>query len=148
MITYPVTFDGFAKAAPGLSGKWHSGAAGVDTTCTIPRAFEGEGDGLTPEDHFLLAVQNCFVATFKVFAHYSKLGFDAIDVDTTLTVDKDDQGLPCMKAIRMQVQIHGASDSRRAVVLARKTMSNGFILRSVKSEIAVQLMVNGEEHAL
>lgn len=148
MIQYPVTFHGNAAAGPGLLGSWSTAASEMLSTCTIPSAFEGSGEGLTPEDHFLLAVQNCFVATFKVYAHYSKVTFETLTVKATLTVDKDSMGLPCMQKVHLQIDLQGVVDSKRALILVRKTLDNGFILRSVKTQIETILTINHETHAL
>jgi len=136
MIKYPLSFTGSAAATAGLTTNWDTAAGDQQLVCAVPREFEGEGNGASPEDLYLLALQNCFVATFKVYAHYSKLSFERLEIRSELTVDHNAEKKPCMKAIRFTVTLHGAADQKRAELLVKKTLDNGFILNSVKTQIA------------
>jgi organic hydroperoxide reductase OsmC/OhrA len=139
MISYPLSFHGSASASAGLSTNWETQATNERLICAVPKEFEGEGNGASPEDLYLLALQNCFVASFKVYAHYSKLQFDTIEVKSELVVDLNEQKKPCMKTITFKISISGASDQKRAELLVKKTLDNGFILNSVKTTIAHEL---------
>lgn len=141
MITYPISFFGSSQSSSGISTSWNTASSGFDLSCSVPKEFEGSGEHLSPEDLFLMALQNCFVATFKVFAAYSKLEYKELKVQSELVVDKDEGGRPVMKSILLDICIEGPSDSRKADILAKKTLDNGFILRSVKTQIVPKISI-------
>lgn len=144
MISYPLTFNGESLAEPGMELKWETSASGMSCSSSIPVEFEGGGGSYSPEDFFLLALQNCFVATFKVFSHYSKLQFSKINVNTRLVVDKNEVGQPIMKELYLIVRIEDANDLKKAKLLAKKTLETGFILQSVKTTIIPEVYINDE----
>lgn len=139
MITYPITFQGSAAATEGIKTRWSTQTPATSLQCSIPAEFEGSGDFASPEDYFLLAVMNCFVATFKVYAAYSKFSFRDLKVSGTLTVDKNDEGKPCMQEVMMHIKLTGVANTARAQTLIDKTLANGFILQSVKSKIVTSV---------
>jgi organic hydroperoxide reductase OsmC/OhrA len=139
MIQYPILFHGQASGVSGIKSNWKVSAKDYDSTCAVPVEFEGAGGAFTPEDFFLLAVENCFFATFKVFAEYSKLQYESIDVETTLTVDKDSQQ-PIMKSCHLKINIKSTTDQRRATSLVKKAMEGGFILNSIKTTLTYDLI--------
>ncbi len=139
MATYPVSFFGDSSTTPGIDVSWSTQASNFEVACAVPKEFEGGGQGLSPEDFYLLALQNCFVATFKVFSHYSKLSFEELKVKCELVVDLDDSKKPCMKKILMKIELHKASDLKKAALLVKKALDNGFILQSVKTEIITEI---------
>ena len=69
MIKFPMKFEAEAHATPGASTQW---TAQTDLLPPIPSAippeFMGPGGGYSPEDLFALALLNCLIATFKVYA--------------------------------------------------------------------------------
>jgi organic hydroperoxide reductase OsmC/OhrA len=138
MISYPVSFHGASKASSGIQNEWKVTSSGLDTTCSVPKEFEGAGGAFSPEDFFLLSLQNCFVATFKVYAEYSRLSFDQLNVTSELIVDKNDNLKPVMKACKLIIELSNPSDKKKADLLIKKTLENGFILQSVKTEIISQ----------
>lgn len=135
MINYPVSFQGSGNATPGIQNEWKVSSSDFDLTCSVPKEFEGSGKTFSPEDFFLLSLQNCFVATFKVYAEYSKLNFDFLDVSSELIVDKNEAQKPVMKKLKLQIDLTNVSDKKKSDLLIRKTLENGFILQSVKTEI-------------
>jgi organic hydroperoxide reductase OsmC/OhrA len=139
MITYPVRFTGKASAPAGMQESWATTASEQSFGCAIPEAFEGGGKAASPEDYFLLAVMNCFMATFKVYATYSKFDFTELGVDAVLLVDKSDEGRPCMHTVELDVRLTGATRRERAQLLVDKTLANGFILQSLKTRLTVSL---------
>lgn len=143
MIIYPIKFQGSAKATPGMQVSWKTHASDTFLPCSIPPQFEGDGTHASPEDFFLLAVMNCFVATFKVYASYSKLAFDDVGVTANLIVDKNDEGKPCMRSVEMFVRLSGVANPERARMLVDKVLANGFILQSVKSELITHVSFDG-----
>lgn len=135
MLSYPITFNGSASATSGMKTSWEVEASGFSEQCCVPAEFEGQGGTFSPEDFFLLALENCFVATFKVYAEYSKLNYQALNLKSQLIVDKDESGKPMMSAVHFDIELTGVSDEKRATLLVNKTLDSGFILRSVKTKI-------------
>lgn len=142
MISYPTSFYGTGEATSGIDKEWNVKSSEFSTKCSVPREFEGSGTAFSPEDFFLLSLQNCFIATFKVFAHYSKLNFDSLKVKAELIVDKDEKQKPVMKKLLMKIEFTNVSDQKKADILVKKTLENGFILQSVKTEITAELEYN------
>jgi organic hydroperoxide reductase OsmC/OhrA len=142
MITYPITFEGSAQATEGIQTSWETKATDTALLCSVPKEFEGSSENASPEDYFLLAVMNCFVATFKVYASYSKVSFRDLKVSAKLIVDKNEQGKPCMRKVAMDVNLSGISNPDRARLLVDKVLANGFILQSVKSELVANLTLS------
>jgi organic hydroperoxide reductase OsmC/OhrA len=135
MIAYPVSFYGQSNAQSGMQNKWTVMSSDFSSTCAIPKEFEGCGETFSPEDFFLLSLQNCFIATFKVYAEYSKLSFSNLQVSSELIVDKNEIQKPIMKSLKLNIQLTNTSDIKKADLLIKKTLENGFILQSVKTEI-------------
>lgn len=142
MITYPLTFFGSAQAGPGMKESWQTGASDFHNSCCVPVEFDGAGGHHSPEDFFLLALQNCFVATFKVYAEHSKLTFLSLDVKGELIVDKNEQNRPVMKQLNIHIDLKGASDVNRGRSLIKKALDSGFILQSVKTEVVPEIHVS------
>lgn len=142
MINYPIIFKGGAEGPSGKETPWDVYSSSFETTCAVPPEFEGGGGTFSPEDFFLLALENCFIATFKVYAEYSKFEYGRIEIHSALTVDKNDSGQVLMKAIHFEITLHGVKDERKAQILTKKVISSGFILQSVKTEITFNLSVN------
>lgn len=138
MITYPIKFEGSALAPQGIATTWSTGASDFTFNCSVPKEFEGPGSECSPEDFFLMAAMNCFVATFKVYAHYSKFSFESLNVSAELIVDKNAEGKPCMKSVVLHALFKGAANHERAKSLVQKVMANGFILQSLKTEVSVE----------
>jgi organic hydroperoxide reductase OsmC/OhrA len=143
MISYPQEFSVRAVGASGIRTPWKVMADEAETTCCVPKGFEGEGGTFSPEDFFAQALLNCFVATYKVYASYSALDFQEIQASGRLIVDKDETSRqPVMKSFYLDVAIIGASSERKAEALAHKVFEQGFILNSVKTEkfLTVQVL--------
>lgn len=141
MITYPIQFESTGETGPGIQTKWHSCASNNNIHCSVPKEFEGPGEAFSPEDLYLLAIQNCFIGTFKVFAEHSKLTYTNLEVTSNLIVDKDEHSKPWMDRIHLQITFSGVSDERRLKLLVNKTLETGFILRSVKTKITSELLI-------
>jgi len=135
MINYPLNFKARTKSPAGMQSAWKSGPGGEEMVCAVPAEFEGPGGGFSPEDLYLGALSNCFVATFKVYAEHSKLQFEEVEVESSLVVDLDDRKRPVMKEAEFLVKIRGASNVDRARLLAKKASESGFVLNSVKSTL-------------
>jgi organic hydroperoxide reductase OsmC/OhrA len=86
MTKYPVSFFGHSNSTPGIETSWHTQASEFKLECAVPKEFDGGGLNLSPEDFYLLALQNCFLATFKVYGHFSKLNFEKVEVKCELLI--------------------------------------------------------------
>jgi len=144
MIKYPLSFTVRADSEAGTQNSWMaSPAAGQQSVrVAIPPEFDGPGDGLSPEDLYAMALQNCFVATFKVFAEKSRLAFSSISVVATLSVDRDERGRAWMNKIHFEVDLQGVGQIENAMRLLDRTSQNCMILNSVKSEKSFMFRIN------
>ena len=141
MIKYPISFFSQAESASGIQSVWHFESQNFTHACAIPPEFEGPGGALSPEDLFAQALTNCFIATFKVYAEKSKIEFGKVAASTELVADLDEGKKPVMKKCILHVNITGASSPERIRTVAEKAFSSGFILRSVKTEVVLDLQV-------
>ena len=81
-----------------------------------------------------MALNNCFVATFKVYAERSRLQFLNIKIDSQLSVDRDETGSPIMKHIEMKIVLSGADTQKDlAERLLQKTSETCMVLNSTKT---------------
>lgn len=141
MIKYPTNFQSSAKTVSGIQTKWASLASENQIECSIPQEFEGPGGAFSPEDLYLLAIQNCFIGTFKVFAEHSKVQYTGVEITSRLIVDKDEKSRPWMDSVHMEININGVTDEKRVRLIVNKTLENGFILRSVKTKITTEINI-------
>lgn len=139
----PIPFHVSAKSQSGIATPWIAEASAHPTplTVSIPREFGGSAPGFSPEDLFALALENCFVATFKVFAERSNLGFELISVNATLEVDRLPEGGLGMARILFGITLDGASNADLAHRVLEKTSRGCMILNSVKTEKVFQFTV-------
>jgi organic hydroperoxide reductase OsmC/OhrA len=141
MFSYPMVFGTSVTASDDSRLPWPATASGHDVLVNIPPEFNGPGGALSPEDLYALALTNCFVATFKVFAANSKMSFQSMDVKDQLTVDLDESKKPSMHAFHFDINLQAPNDPDRARRLVEKTINSGFILTSVKTAISYQLEI-------
>jgi organic hydroperoxide reductase OsmC/OhrA len=139
MIQYPITFQATAQAEAGIQSLWTVASQNIQAHCAIPPEFEGPGGAVSPEDLFAQALTNCFVATFKVMAEKSRIGFSHVDVQSNLVVDLGESGHPLMKSCKLEVTITGCDNVGRAQTIAKKAFSSGFIINSVRTEMSMEL---------
>ena len=146
MVKYPLSFKVKAQSEAGISQLWKTSALAVDQELkmAIPPEFAGPGGGFSPEDIYALALANCFVATFKVFAEKSKLTFQQLDVDLELLVDRDEAGRPWMAESIMSVKLSGPSSAENALRLLNKTKESCLILNSVKTHKKFEFVIDGQ----
>jgi organic hydroperoxide reductase OsmC/OhrA len=144
MIKYPISFSSRAQTASGIQRNWVVSSGDHALICAIPPEFEGPGGGLSPEDLYAQALTNCFIATFKVYAEKSNLDFLDLNVNSELFVDLNEQRKPVMKRMTIKVEIAGTEQEEKARSLAEKAFKSGFILNSVKTDLTLDLTVNGK----
>lgn len=143
MTTYPMLFKVSAEAPAGIQTIWNSESAQypVKTSIAIPPEFSGPGGGFSPEDIYAMALTNCYVATFKVFAEKSRLQFDKIKIDSTLSVDRNEKGQPWMAQVRLNIVLSGVSQKETAQRLLEKTSQGCMILNSVLTEKSFEFQI-------
>lgn len=131
-----MTFTVHAKSHSGIQTAWTTKANqfAQEVPVAIPPEFAGPGTGLSPEDLYAMALENCFIATFKVFAEKSKLQFQWIDVRADLVVDRNSEGRPFMAKIHLFVKLSGVSQKENAQRILERTSENCMILNSVLTE--------------
>jgi organic hydroperoxide reductase OsmC/OhrA len=144
MMKYPMAFCASADATAEVAATWRVSASEHQATCAIPPEFAGPGGAPSPEDFFLLALANCFVATFKVYAAASKLAFQSIKVEGKLILDKGDNSLVTAKQANLLVHLDGVEQPPRAITLLQKVARSGILLNSVKTELHFQYFLNGQ----
>lgn len=144
MIKYPMSFQISTDSVQGIQTSWKVGTPNQDTKIqmAIPPEFEGPGSGFSPEDIYAIALQNCFVATFKVFAEKSKVSFESLSGAAVLTVDRDEQGKPWMARIDLKFHLTGVEKEEAARRLLEKTSQSCMILNSVKTEKTFEFRIN------
>ena len=139
MIQYPLSFSVEAQAPSGIQQNWTASAGEHLAKMSIPPEFEGPGGAFSPEDLFALALSNCFVATFKVYAEKSKLQFSSVKAQAKLIVDLDEQKKPIMKSMTLEICLKGVENQDRARMLVERALKSGFILNSVKTNVTAEL---------
>lgn len=146
MIQYPQQYRVRSTSPSGISSTWSThtpgGGVGEALTCAIPPEFQGPGGGASPEDFYALALANCFIATFKVFAEKSSANYASIEATGVLTVDRDEKGVPWMARFHLAVSVAGAGDAARIRTLLEKTSRSCLVLNSVRTEKTFEFEVS------
>ena len=142
MIKYPLHFEASATGPSGIETRWSTQVTGHDPlTAAVPPEFEGPGGGYSPEDFYALAMMNCFIATYKVFAAKSGALFGTISARARLTVDRNAQGTPWMAAIDLHITVTGAENPERIQRILEKTSKSCLVHNSVKTEVRFEFHV-------
>lgn len=140
MKTYPMQFLVSGSSSSGTQSNWTSsantpnGPLKDEITLAIPPEFDGPGNGYSPEDLYALALQNCFIATFKVFAEKSRLNYKNIEAQSILTLDRNEKGQPWMAKIHIHISLKGAEQVENARRLLEKVSNSCMILNSVQTQ--------------
>lgn len=144
MLTYPMHFKVHSTSESGIQTKWSTQADQLNTKVdvAIPPEFAGPGGGHSPEDLYAMALTNCFIATFKVFAEKSRLSFQNIKVSATLSVDRNEKGQPWMSKIHLNIELIGTSQKENAQRLLEKTSQSCMILNSVLTEKTFEFKIS------
>lgn len=136
MLSYPMHFKVSSEAQSGIQKTWQTQAASFNekVDVAIPPEFSGPGGGFSPEDLYAMALTNCFIATFKVFAEKSRLNFKNLKITSTLTVDRNEKGQPWMSKIHLEVELSEVAQKENAQRLLEKASQSCMILNSVLTE--------------
>ena len=140
-----MTFGARSHAPSGLDTKW------ITTTgdnrsldVSIPKEFDGPNSGFSPEDLFLLALANCYVATLKVIAANSKMVFDSIEATAKLTLDRDESmPTPWMKHADLKFTAKGVQNAERFQRLMERVSKQCMIINSVRTAVNFEFEVQG-----
>ena len=135
MKHYPLHFDVSAEGLSGIQTAWNANVmnSNASIAVAIPPEFDGPGGGFSPEDLYAFALQNCFIATFKVFAEKSRLVFAQFKVHARLDVDRNEKGAPWMARIHFDVKLSGVQQKDNALRILEKTSQSCMILNSVNT---------------
>ena len=136
MLKFPMKFEVSSESTSGIQSIWSSKSKknNQKISIAIPAEFEGPGGGESPEDLYAMALQNCFIATFKVYAEKLKLAYESIHVYSTLEVDRDENGKPWMARIDLNVTLKGITQQENALRLLEKISQSCMILNSVNTK--------------
>jgi len=145
MIRYPLFFSAEVQSGTENATPWPVKASGNQSSCAIPEEFGGAGGAMSPEDFFLLALSNCFLATFKVYSNASHVKFSSVGIQAKLSIDKDPQNQPFAKSCDLKVSVGGVEDPTRTITILKKVSRSGILLNSVKTEINFEFEINGEK---
>ena len=135
MHKLPVNFFSEAQSTGQFENPWSIQSGTVNALCAVPVEFGGMAGGFSPEDLFLQSLMNCFIGTFKVYAKASRIHFTDLSVRGQLTVDHNEKRQIFMKSVFLKITVHGSDRPERIETLVAKTIRDGFILNSVKTEI-------------
>ena len=135
MIKYPLYFKGNAKSKSGIATSFETRSEEYPPiTCAIPKEFNGPGGGYAPEELYGLAVLTCLIATFKFFAEKSKVQYEEINGETTLTVDRDQHGMVQLLKLDLTFTLTGVQDEEKARKLLGESEKYCLVSNAVKSE--------------
>ncbi len=134
MYQFPMIFKSQSLANAGMHTSWKTQVSSGELSATIPPEFLGPGGGYSPEDFYVFAVVNCFVATFKVLAQNSKIDFQSLNCEATLLVDKNERGQPEFKSVHIKAKLVQPTDFEKAKRLLEKTTTACLVANSLKIE--------------
>lgn len=143
MIKYPLKFKASAKATPGIANTWTAQSEqNSPITCAIPPEFMGPGGGYSPEDLYGIALLNCVLATFKVFAEKSGLTFTEVNGTADITIDRSEGGTPWISHIALHATLSGASDTAKAETVLHESKKACIVCNSMKTEVSFETSVS------
>ena len=143
MIKYPLTFKAKASATPGINETWTATSHGnPPLPCAIPKEFMGPGGGYSPEDLYGLALINCVIATFKVFAEKSGFTYEQIEGSADIIIDRGEGGKPWINRIDLHLSLSGASDKAKGETLLKEAKAACIVCSSMKTEVMLTHTVN------
>ncbi len=143
MLKFPMSFTSEATATPGAKATWSATSHGNQPiTCAIPPEFMGPGGGYSPEDLYGLALANCVLATFKVFAEKSGVTFTEAKATAETIIDKGQDGKPWINKINLTITLTGASDPAKAETVLKESKAACIVCSSMKTEVALTTQVS------
>jgi len=140
MIEYPVSLDLAASMDPD-GEDWISGGDHGSIVSGITPEFGGDADALSPEEQYGLALINCYLATFRTLAERRDISYQGVDVDGSLTVDRDEDGMPWISRLDMVITVTHEEETTDLSAFHATVLEHCFIHRSVKTQIETELTV-------
>ena len=108
----------------------------------IDLSFLGRpGNEVSPEDLYLLSLLNCLIATFKVFAEKSKLGYESLDGFAKLNLIQEPSGVSSFKNIDIKLELFSPDNRVKAERLFNKVESQSMILNSVTTKVDINWII-------
>jgi organic hydroperoxide reductase OsmC/OhrA len=143
MTNYPMNFSARSQTSAGIQTVWTTTTADDRTlNCSIPKEFGGPNTGYSPEDLYLLALLNCYIATFKVIAANSKMSFESLEGSATLTLDRDGEPpTPWMKSASLKFTARGVENAERFQRLMERVSKQCMIINSVKTNVSFEFEI-------
>lgn len=136
MNKYPLSFKATSTAASGIQNNWESQALNFPkVVCAIPKEFAGPSTGYSPEDLMIMAVINCFIATFKVFSEKAQLNFDKIESEGSIVIDRLNTGFVGVSNLNLEFIVTNPSDRSKAEVILNETKKNCLMANALKAEV-------------
>jgi uncharacterized OsmC-like protein len=133
-MQFPINFKVSAKAKKGISSYWNSKSdeTSDEINCCIPKEFGGPGKAYSPEDFFALAVLNCIIATFVVYAEHANLSFNEFDSDAVAIMEKHSDNYLFISHLKIRINITESSNKEKIKALLDKAIKDCAISNSVK----------------
>ena len=103
--------------------------------------FGGPGKEASPEDLYLLSLLNCLIATFKVFAEKSKLGYERLDGFANLNLIQEPSGVSSFKNINIKLELFSPENRVKAERLFNKVESQSMIVNSVTTKVDINWII-------
>ncbi len=143
-MKFPLNFSVQAQAKEKVDTPWECKASSLPPIlCSIPPEFGGPGRGYSPEDLFALALINCVIATFKVYAEKSSITYEKIFVEADLTVDKNpSENFLMMSHIDIKINISGTQDTEKTKTVLDKAIKECAIGNSIKTGKSFQINIS------
>lgn len=133
MIKYPLYFKASASSKAGICSPWLSSSGALNPIqCAIPLEFQGPGTGYSPEDLLTIAVINCFVATFKVFAEKTSLSYGTIEAEGHLEINRDSSGKVGVTKLGITIIVQNPSDIEKTKLLLNEAKKNCLMANALK----------------
>jgi uncharacterized OsmC-like protein len=134
MSKFPIKFEVFAKATPGISIPWQSSSPNLEPiTIGVPADFGGPGKTYTPEDLYGLAVINCLIAVYKALCEKNNVTFENIEGKIIVTMDKNQENDELILShLDISFNITKPSDERKARSLLEKALKACPVTNSLK----------------
>jgi organic hydroperoxide reductase OsmC/OhrA len=142
-----IDFSVSSSSPAGIKTLWEANYADTSRRAplkmAIPHCFGGPGNEASPEDLYLLSLLNCLIATFKVFAEKSKLGYERLDGFANLNLIQEPSGVSSFKNINIKLELFSPENRVKAERLFNKVESQSMIVNSVKTKVDINWIIKG-----
>lgn len=143
MLSFPMKFQVSAQATPGIKTLFEAKAhSNVSISCAIPPEFNGPGGGYSPEDLYALALASCFLATFKVFTERTQTAFEKAEATATLTIERNEKGVPTISNIDLFVVVTGAKDREKVQKMCEEAEKNCLVSKAMKCSLRYSYQIS------